>query len=206
MTAIDQKLLDALATLDTPTVCNALEEIDPKHRDRGFTTAPLVCPFPNLKPIVGFARTAMIRAMRPGVPAGPEKRVAYYEYVSKGDLPRITVIQVVPREGYYWDNKHGQVVAGATVAVPHGTALSKDLRIGVDGGKAKVYRYAFCDANSCYARIGLLADDIAAFKKGSAAKLVLFHFEAQDKPVELTLSLSGFTAGFEATRPAAPQQ
>jgi invasion protein IalB len=100
----------------------------------------------------------------------------------------------------------GQVVAGATVAVPHGTALSKDLRIGVDGGKAKVYRYAFCDANSCYARIGLLADDIAAFKKGSAAKLVLFHFEAQDKPVELTLSLSGFTAGFEATRPAAPQQ
>lgn len=93
MTAIDQKLLDALATLDTPTVCNALEEIDPKHRDRGFTTAPLVCPFPGLKPIVGFARTAMIRAMRPGMPAGPEKRVSYYEYVSKGDLPRISVIQ-----------------------------------------------------------------------------------------------------------------
>lgn len=93
MTAITAALLAALSELDTPTVCNALEEIDQKHRDRGFTTEPLVCPFPDLKPIVGLARTGLIRAMRPGVPAPPERRVAYYEYVSKGDLPRITVLQ-----------------------------------------------------------------------------------------------------------------
>jgi len=93
MTAITQKLLDELAELDTPTVCNALEEIDQKFRDRGFTTEPLVCPFPSLKPIVGLARTGMIRAQRPGVAGGAEKRVAYYEYVATADLPTVTVLQ-----------------------------------------------------------------------------------------------------------------
>lgn len=100
----------------------------------------------------------------------------------------------------------GNVAAGATVAVPHGTALSKDLRIAVDGGKGKVYRYAFCDSNSCYARIGLLAEDIASFKKGNAANVTIFPFESQDTPVELSLSLSGFTAAFEETKPGTPPQ
>lgn len=100
-----------------------------------------------------------------------------------------------------------KVAAGATIAVPHGTALSKDLRIAVDGAQGKVYRYAFCDAASCYARIGLLPDDVNQFKKGNAAKVVIFPFESQDKPVELTLSLSGFTAAYEETRaPVPPQQ
>ena len=103
-----------------------------------------------------------------------------------------------------------QIVAGATIAVPHGTALAKDLRIAVDGGQGKLYRYAFCDQVSCYARIGLLGPDIAAFKKGSKATVVLFSYEAPEKPVELALSLSGFTAGFEKTRsapaPAAPKE
>lgn len=98
----------------------------------------------------------------------------------------------------------GQVAAGATIAVPHGTALSKDLRIAVDGGKGKVYRYAFCDANSCFARIGLLEADIASFKKGKEATVVIFPYDAQDQPVELTLSLAGFTAGFDSTQSATP--
>jgi len=101
----------------------------------------------------------------------------------------------------------GQVAAGATILVPHGTALSKDLRIAVDSGKAKVYRYAFCDANACYARIGLLPEDIASFKRGSSATVTLFPFERQDQAVEVTLSLAGFTASFDALEPKqAPQQ
>lgn len=100
--AITAALLAELAELDTPTVCNALEEIDQSFRDRGFTTEPLVCPFPNLKPIVGLARTGTIRAMRPNKAIGPEQRVAYYEYVSKGALPKISILQDLdgPNAGY----------------------------------------------------------------------------------------------------------
>ncbi|MEL0323458.1 MAG: RraA family protein, partial [Rhodospirillales bacterium] len=93
MTVITAELLSDLAALDTPTVCNALEEIDNKFRDQGFTTEPLVCPFPNLKPIVGVARTGMIRSVRPNKSIGADKRISYYEYVSIGELPRIAILQ-----------------------------------------------------------------------------------------------------------------
>lgn len=114
MTApLSVKLFEELATLDTPTVCNSLEEIDQKYRDRGFTTAPLVCPFPNLKPIVGLARTGMIRAMRPNAAIGADMRVSYYEYVSKGDLPRVTVLQDLdgPNAGYgaFWGEVNSNI-------------------------------------------------------------------------------------------------
>src|SRR6516225_1841565 len=58
---IDVALLEKLKSYDTPTICNALEIVDPARRLTGFTTKPLVCPFPHLPPIVGYAKTATIR-------------------------------------------------------------------------------------------------------------------------------------------------
>ena len=57
--------LDALRAFDTPTICNALEVVAPERRALGFTTQTLICPFPELPPIVGYARTAMIRSALP---------------------------------------------------------------------------------------------------------------------------------------------
>ena len=62
-------LLEKLRAVDTPTICNALEIIDSKYRTTGFTTKPLVCPFPELPPIVGYARTATIRSRSRGFSA-----------------------------------------------------------------------------------------------------------------------------------------
>ena len=45
--------------------------------------------------------------------------------------PRISVIQVVPHEGYYWDNKHGTVVAGAKMLI--GAAIGKTLDDSIEG-------------------------------------------------------------------------
>ncbi|MGI3171458.1 invasion associated locus B family protein [Pseudooceanicola sp. C21-150M6] len=101
----------------------------------------------------------------------------------------------------------GNVAAGATIIVPLGTALNRDMRISVDGAQGKVYRYAFCDGNACYARIGLVNDDITAFKAGSKATLTIFPYESQNQAVNLNLSLSGFTAGFTGLSPVpAPSQ
>ena len=54
--------LDALREFDTPTICNALELVAPARRAAGFTRRPLIAAFPQLKPVVAFARTAMIRS------------------------------------------------------------------------------------------------------------------------------------------------
>jgi general stress protein 26 len=47
------------------------------------------------------------------------------------DDPRITVIQVTPTEGYYWDTKHGQVVAFAKQIA--GAITGKTLDDSIEG-------------------------------------------------------------------------
>ena len=89
-------VLEALRKFDTPTICNAMEIVAPERRLIGFTVKPLVCPFPNLPPIVGYARTATIRAATTSSLKGAaarDQRAAYYEYVGSGPGPTITVIQ-----------------------------------------------------------------------------------------------------------------
>ena len=89
-------LLAKLRAVDTPTICNALEIVAPERRATGFTTKQLVCPFPDLEPMVGYARTATIRSSHPneltGKPAR-DQRVSYYEYIASKPAPTITVIQ-----------------------------------------------------------------------------------------------------------------
>lgn len=92
----------------------------------------------------------------------------------------------------------GQAIAGATVTVPLETLLTAQLTIAVDGGKGKRYPFSFCSPVGCYARIGFTAQDIAAFKKGVKATVTLVPAPAPDQKVNLTMSLKGFTAGFNA--------
>ena len=47
------------------------------------------------------------------------------------DDPRITVIRVSPTEGYYWDTKHGNAVAGVKILI--GAMLKKTLDDSVEG-------------------------------------------------------------------------
>jgi general stress protein 26 len=47
------------------------------------------------------------------------------------DDPRITVIQVTPEEGYYWDNKHGNLVAGVKMMI--GAMSGKTLDDSIEG-------------------------------------------------------------------------
>jgi general stress protein 26 len=47
------------------------------------------------------------------------------------DDPRITVIKVAPTEGYYWDTKHGKMVAFAKMIV--GIATGKTLDDSIEG-------------------------------------------------------------------------
>jgi general stress protein 26 len=45
--------------------------------------------------------------------------------------PRISLIKVVPAYGYYWDNKHGNVVAGIKMLL--GAAIGKTLDDSIEG-------------------------------------------------------------------------
>ena len=96
--------LDALRQWDTPTICNGLELIVPERRALGFTVEPMVAADRRLPPIVGLARTGLIRAKEPPRGAIPP-RDDWYDYVAAGDLPTIAVLQDVddrPGYGAFW--------------------------------------------------------------------------------------------------------
>ena len=91
----------------------------------------------------------------------------------------------------------GKAIAGATVVVPLETSLTNQLTISVDGGKARRYPFAFCNPVGCYVRLGLTAQDIAAFKRGNEAVITIVPALAPDQKVALAVSLEGFTAGYD---------
>ncbi|MBR2572814.1 MAG: invasion associated locus B family protein [Loktanella sp.] len=91
----------------------------------------------------------------------------------------------------------GQAVAGANVVVPLETLLTQQLTLSVDTGEPRRYPFSFCNDAGCVARIGLTQTDIDAFKTGSTVTLRLVAAAAPDEEVLLTMSLAGFTDGFD---------
>ncbi|HXP31563.1 MAG TPA: RraA family protein [Stellaceae bacterium] len=88
--------LAALAALDTPTICNALELVMPERRALGFNRRPLLAPFPSLKPVIGYARTVTIRAREPHPRSKAEaraNRLAYYAYIAGAPRPSLCLMQ-----------------------------------------------------------------------------------------------------------------
>ena len=90
------------------------------------------------------------------------------------------------------------LVAGITVVAPLETLLTQQLTLSVDGGNAQRYPFTFCNRGGCLARIGFTQPEVDAFKRGSVANLRLVPAAAPDQAVDLKVSLSGFTAGFDA--------
>jgi regulator of RNase E activity RraA len=111
--------LAALASFDTPTICNALERLDPSTQARGYTCAPLICGFPEQSPIVGYARTATIRSVRPsGLSADAQRRLQndYYRHVDAGRKPSIVVIEDLDGDeagrGAFWGEVQSAIHMG----------------------------------------------------------------------------------------------
>ena len=123
---------DTLAILrrnDTPTICNALEHVMGGRTAEGFTKFPVVSADPGLPPIVGFARTAKIRASSPAHRPAAEVRalrMTYYEYVASGEGPNVVVI-----EDTDWPHAIGGFWGEMQVAQHKGLGLAGTLTNGV---------------------------------------------------------------------------
>ena len=105
---MDHLLLDVLRKVDTPTVCNAIEVAQGARGFNAFTRGTMLCSDPDGGAMVGYARTARIRALTPPTEA-PDvikaRRMAYYEYMSQGPRPAVCVIEDVDYPnaiGAYW--------------------------------------------------------------------------------------------------------
>ena len=78
---MNDALLNVLRSVDTPTVCNAIEAAQGKRGFNNFTKATMVASAPEEKSVVGYALTAKIAAASaPEEPAESlkERRMSYY--------------------------------------------------------------------------------------------------------------------------------
>src|ERR1700728_3169550 len=91
---VSESQFSFLRSIDTPTVCNLIEIVKPESRGAGYTVSHLRCPFPDLQPMVGFAKTVTMRA-RDKVSGSSymAKRMDYFDYVAAAPLPGIAVIE-----------------------------------------------------------------------------------------------------------------
>jgi regulator of RNase E activity RraA len=115
------EVIAKLTSVDTPTICNALEIVTGDRTNQGFTRGVFLAAHLDMKPILGFARTATLKTALPytDLPAVIKaRRLAWYEHIEGNGIPTISVMQDiddVPGLGAFWGEVHSNVLKGLGV-------------------------------------------------------------------------------------------
>jgi invasion protein IalB len=120
-----------------------------------------------------------------------------YQLLQDGEGNNVAEISIFPLP-----DGGGQAVAGATIVTPLETLLTAQIGLSVDSGATKRYPFSWCSSVGCFSRIGFTAEEIVSFRRGVEATLTIRPVAAPDQTVGLGISLSGFTAGYEAVAAA----
>jgi len=116
MPTATQSQMDFLRSIDTPTVCNLVEIVAPERRGSGYTVRHLHCPFPDLPPMVGYAKTVTFKA-KDKVPLGEagymQRRLDYLDYVASAPQPGVMIMHDLDGEhagfGAFWGEVQSNV-------------------------------------------------------------------------------------------------
>lgn len=80
---------------------------------------------------------------------------------------------------------------------PLGVLLPRGLEMRVDGGEAIGAPFLYCDGAGCIAQIGLGDEGLNTLRRGAAAVARIYSVQAAETPVDVRISLMGFTRGYE---------
>ncbi len=125
-------LLTLLKSVDTPTVCNAIEVAQGKRGFADFTRGTMLINEPK-GVVVGYAATAKIAALNPPTEA-PEviraRRMAYYKLMAEAPKPSVCVIEDedVPNAiGAYWGEVNTTIHKGFGMGGTLTNGVMRDL-------------------------------------------------------------------------------
>ena len=130
---LDSELLKILRSVDTPTVCNAIEVAQGKRGFSEFTRGTMISSAPEGGAMVGFAKTAKIAALEPPIESQEvikERRMNYYRYMADVNGPTITVIEDVDFPdciGAYWGEINTKVHKGFGISGALTNGVVRDL-------------------------------------------------------------------------------
>ena len=133
MIEVPRDLYNLLISIDTPTVCNAIEVVQGKRGFANFSKKTIQAAYPKAPPLVGYALTAKIKGktkptLSPKVIKSIRKN--YYEYMSKGPRPAVCVIEDVdyPDEvGAFWGEVNTWIHKGFKLSGTVTNGVMRDL-------------------------------------------------------------------------------
>lgn len=136
---MNEELLTLLQSVDTPTVCNAIEVAEGKRGFSTFTRGTMLASHPDAPAMVGYARTAKIAAVAP--PTEPadairERRMNYYRHMASGPRPAVAVVEDVDFPdciGAYWGEINTTVHKGLGLNGALTNGVMRDLGDLPDG-------------------------------------------------------------------------
>jgi regulator of RNase E activity RraA len=130
---MDDALLELLCSVDTPTVCNAIETAQGKRGFSGFTRGALFATAPDAPPIVGYACTAKIASKFPS-PESPDsvkaRRLGYYRHMADTPKPAIAVIEDIDYPeclGAFWGEINATIHKGLGLVGAITNGVVRDL-------------------------------------------------------------------------------
>ena len=92
----------------------------------------------------------------------------------------------------------GQAAAGANIVAPLETLLTEQLTIAIETRLPRRYPFAFCNRSGCVARLGFTEEEVGNLKATQVAQVSLVPAAAPTTLITLDMSLSGFTAAYNA--------
>lgn len=100
----------------------------------------------------------------------------------------------------------GDIVAGATITTPLETFLPTGLgfRTAAEAQDMRIEQFRVCTVVGCVVRMGLSAAEIETLSRGAEAFITIAPFVAIDQPVDIRISLLGFTAALRDVRARTP--
>jgi len=136
---LDSILLALLRSVDTPTVCNAIEVAQGKRGFNHFTRGTMQHSRPGDPAIVGFARTAKISGLAPPSEDASvirARRMAYFHSMAAGKSPTAAVVEDVDYPNCiagWWGEVHVAVHKGLGLAGAVSNGVMRDLDVMDDG-------------------------------------------------------------------------
>jgi regulator of RNase E activity RraA len=129
---MDNALLTLLRSVDTPTVCNAIEVAQGKRGFNAFTRGTMLASDPA-GVMVGYAVTAQIAAVAPPTedPATiSARRMAYYKAMAEGPKPSVAVVEDLDYPnaiGAYWGEVNTTIHKGFGMSGALTNGVMRDL-------------------------------------------------------------------------------
>jgi regulator of RNase E activity RraA len=92
---MDRSLIEYLKTVDSPTLSNAIEELNVRPRHEGFTPLGIRCLFPQLGRMCGYAVTAQVETVSRMTPLDKSAFIDLFAAVDASPKPAVVVMQEV---------------------------------------------------------------------------------------------------------------